>query len=285
MSHKQRRRYSDKISWFRTLLLIGVSLVLLFCIFTAYRQIDAQDNSHSPSGTNEPIGNLLLVKSNPNLCGEILDYDYFHVNFNAEAHIPNWVCWELTAAETSGEEERGNFQTDERVKGCANSKDYTKSGYDRGHMVPAADMKWSDDAMNSCFYMTNICPQSHSLNSGSWKKLEEKCRLWAQVDSAIVIVCGPIFEPKPDEFIGQNQVAVPKAFFKVICSPYSEPPRGIGFIMPNGKVAGGLQKAAVSIDEVEAASGHDFFYELPDSIENAIESECRFHYWSTLKPQ
>ncbi|MDE5786515.1 MAG: hypothetical protein K2H98_08300, partial [Duncaniella sp.] len=60
-------------------------------------------------------------------------------------------------------------------------------------------------------------------------------------------------------------------------------PRGIGFIMPNGKVPGGMQQAAVSIDEIERITGYDFFAALPDDIENKIESQCDFHYWSTLK--
>lgn len=285
MTRRKIRRYSDKMSWIRTILLIGVALVLMFCVITVYRQYaDAQYGIEETNISSCNTADLLVVKSNPKYNGELIDYGAFHVNFNSEYHIPNWVCWELTSTETMGSEERGNFQTDERIKGCAQYKDYTKSGYDRGHMAPAADMKWSSEAMDNCFYMTNICPQAHTLNSGSWKKLEEKCRLWAQSDSAIYIVCGPILVQQPDEFIGNSRVAVPKAFFKVVCSPYANPPRGIGFIMPNGKVAGGLQKAAVTIDEVETLTGHDFFYELPDEIENTVESECRFHFWSTLQP-
>ncbi|MDE7388473.1 MAG: DNA/RNA non-specific endonuclease, partial [Muribaculaceae bacterium] len=83
---------------------------------------------------------------------------------------------------------------------------------------------------------------------------------------------------------GANRVAVPRRFFKVVVSPWANPPRGIGFIMPNGRVPGGLQAAAVTIDSVEAVTGHDFFSALPDSLENMIESQCRFNYWSNLRP-
>ena len=85
------------------------------------------------------------------------------------------------------------------------------------------------------------------------------------------------------EFIGDTRVAVPKRFFKVILSPNANPVRGIGFIMPNDKVPGGMQVAAVSIDEVERQTGHDFFSALPDDIENEVEQQCDFHYWSTIK--
>lgn len=208
------------------------------------------------------------------------------VSFNPELHIPNWVSWELLGTETSGEEERADkFTTDTNVDGCATTNDYRGSGYDRGHIAPAADMRWNQTAMQQSFMMTNIAPQLHSLNGGAWKKLEEKCRIWAQVDSAIIIIAGPVTTDPIDEYIGETQVAVPQRFFKVIASPWANPPRGIGFIMPNGKVKGGMQAAAVTIDDVEAATGHDFFSQLPDSIEQMIESECRFNYWSNLKPQ
>lgn len=275
----RKHTYRSKSPWLQTLMLCGVGIVVFACVIIAARQCAA---AQEPAF--EPQGNLLAVVTNPELDAQGIDYEYFYVNFNPTLHIPNWVSWELTRDEVQGEEPRGNFAADPKVEGTATPNDYKGSGYDRGHMAPAADMKWSPEAMKRCFYMTNMCPQVHALNGGTWKKLEEKCRTWALADSAIYIVCGPVYSPEIDEFIGENQVAVPKAFFKVICSPYANPPRGIGFIMPNGKVPGGLQAAAVSIDEVEAATGHDFFSALPDEIENALEAECRFHYWSNLKP-
>lgn len=271
---------NHKTPWGKTLLLCAIAIAALYAISTAAHQ----NASAQPSHSTDTYGNLIAVETNPGLNSQIVDYDFFLVNFNTSLHIPNWVSWELTSDETFGEEPRGKFATDPAIAGSATPDDYKGSGYDRGHMAPAADMKWSPQAMQRCFYMTNMCPQAHSLNGGAWKKLEEKCRLWAQADSAIYIVCGPIYSPEPDEFIGENAVAVPKAFFKVICSPYANPPRGIGFIMTNGKVAGGLQAAAVTIDEVERITGHNFFSALPDDVENAIEAECKFHLWSNLKP-
>lgn len=280
---KHPYEYRDKLSWPRTLILVGVACLLCYCIYIASKQKMEASAAPAPMGCVPPASELMRVASHSP--GEFIDYGYFSIDFNPEMHIPNWVAWELTRDKTSGEEPRGKFQSDPSVSGCSSTTDYTGSGYDRGHMAPAADMKWHPDAMRSCFYMTNICPQAHSLNGGTWKKLEEKCRIWAKADSSIIIVCGPVLDPQPDEFIGANAVAVPQRFFKVICSPYANPPRAIGFIMPNGKIAGGLQAAAVSVDSVESATGLDFFSALPDSIENTIEAECRFHYWSTIKPQ
>lgn len=278
---RSRYAYRDKMSWLRTMILVGVAVLLFCCAGLAYRQHASATVTYCSFGI-PPAEQMLKVEGSTN--GTRIDYDYFSVDFNSDLHIPNWVAWELTRDETFGTEKRSKFLRDNSVDGCPNSSDYTGSGYDRGHMAPAADMKWSPTAMEQCFYMTNICPQSHILNGGTWKKLEEKCRIWARVDSAIIIVCGPILTPAPDEFIGRSEVAVPKGFFKVICSPHADPPRAIGFIMPNGKVEGGLQAAAVSVDSVESITGLDFFSALPDSIEDAIERECRFHYWSSLKP-
>ena len=103
-------------------------------------------------------------------------------------------------------------------------------------------------------------------------------------DSAVVIVCGPIFSPGEGvERIGKTGVAVPRRFFKVVLSPYTDPPKAIGFIMPNGYVKGGMQTHAVSVDSVEAVTGHDFFSALPDEVENRIEAECDFSRWSRIR--
>lgn len=278
-----RNAYHDKLSWTRTLILVGIAMLLFYCIYLAFKPgpVTAAYNGDATSFCN--YDSRLLLETGGVDNGVLVEYDHFIVNFNPELHIPNWVAWELTANETYGTGKRGKFQRDPDVDGCPTTQDYTGSGYDRGHMAPAADMKWNDAAMEQCFYMTNICPQSHLLNGGAWKKLEEKCRAWARADSAILIICGPILTPRPDEFIGESEVAVPKSFFKVICSPYINEPRAIGFIMTNGKIEGGLQAAAVSVDSVERITGLDFFAALPDSIENAIEKECRFHFWSTIK--
>lgn len=273
------RRYRDKLSWSYTLALLVVAGVVVYLLTVGYGHT-ANAQSTPQRIKLPPADSLMMVKGGD---GIELDYECFKVNFNPELHIPNYVVWELTADETYGTIRRGSFQPDFKVKESADPRDYTGSGYDRGHMAPAGDMKFDPKAMERCFYMTNIVPQSHTLNGGTWNKLEEKCRAWARVDSAIIIICGPILSPKPTEFIGRKKVGVPHAFFKVVLAPYANPPRAIGFIMPNSRVDGGLQTTAVSVDSVEAATGLDFFSALPDSIEEQLESARNFHYWSTRR--
>lgn len=274
-----RRRQSSQQK--RTALLL---LLFFGVVIAAGFMISAGNSNKSEHRELTTQGDLSKVKTAKGLDEKILNYEGMTVSFNPTLHIPNWVAWELTADEANGTEPRSNnFNVDPAVKGCADPKDYTRSGYDRGHMAPAGDMKWSPTAMEETFFMTNICPQDGSLNRGSWKKLEEKCRMRAQRDSAIIIVCGPVLASKPKKYIGETQVAVPESFFKVILSPYSDPPVAIGFIMPNGHVEGGMQQCAMSVDEVERITGHDFFYNLPDDIENAVESRFNFDRWSRMK--
>lgn len=274
-----RRKHISATSRF---ILLAVCLGLIFACHIVGRCNTSHNESPRPSGI---YGNLLEVKTNPDALPDVMvNYPGMDISFNPRWQQPNWVAWELTADETDGTEPRGNkFYCDESVAGCADHYDYSYSGYDRGHMAPAADMKWSAEAMHTSFSMANICPQAKSLNTGAWKRLEDKCRTWARADSAIIIICGPVTTDTPADYIGDTRVAVPRRFFKVILSPYTSPMRGIGFIMPNDKVPGGMQAAAVSIDEVERVTGHDFFSSLPDDIESEVERQCDFHYWSTHK--
>lgn len=210
----------------------------------------------------------------------IKDYTGFRVSFNPEHHQPNYVVWELTAGELDGTQARtSKFNTDAEVPGCASTNDYKKSGYDRGHMAPAGDMKWSYRAMTDSHYMTNICPQSHDLNGGRWATLENKCREWARRDSAIIIIAGPVLSDRLDRKIGDIGVTVPDRFFKVLLSPYVNPPRGIAFIMPNNPPFDGIEDYATTIDNVEAITGFDFFSSLPDDIETAVESQAKYRDW------
>ncbi|MBD5282580.1 MAG: DNA/RNA non-specific endonuclease [Bacteroides sp.] len=277
--------YNDKMSIARTLILVGVTIIIACCIVKACNAMIPHLAPEVPAAITDTKG-LLDVKTAPGVPEQIKQYTGFKVSFNKETHLPNWVSWELTADETSGPALRKGkkFFKDYDIEGCPTHADYTGSGYTRGHMAPAADMKWSELAMTECFTMANMCPQVQSLNSGTWGKLENKCRDWAIRDSAIIIIAGPVINPPaPDEFIGNTEVAVPKQFFKVILAPYANPPRAIAFLMPQGKVVGGMQNTVVTVDSIEALTGHDFFASLPDSIENILESKSQFHKWNNAK--
>lgn len=133
--------------------------------------------------------------------------------------------------------------------------------------------------MDDCFVMANMCPQDHALNSGAWNTLENKERVWAKRDSAIMIVAGPIYEGTDLKTIG-NGVLVPSAFFKVLLAPYVEKPRAIAFVYPNMSAPGNMQNYVMTVDDLEKLTGYDFFATLPDSLENEVESVASFREWN-----
>ena len=157
--------------------------------------------------------------------------------------------------------------------------DYMRSGYDKGHMCPAGDNHWSQKAMEQSFLMTNICPQEPALNSGLWNTVEKLCRTWAEQYGDVYIVCGPIYFNRKHKTIGKNKVQVPEAFFKVVLRLKDEP-KGIGFICRNASAKGHKKTDYVNtVDEVERITGMDFFSQLPDNIEQVIESQANIKEW------
>ena len=198
----------------------------------------------------------------------------YTVSYNNFYKTPNWVAWELTRQETEGDEERTNkFLPDpELPEPRVTTSDYTRSGYDRGHMAPAADMKWSSRAMKESFYMSNICPQNRKLNRDDWGDLEESCRKWAEKYGTVHIAAGPIYDTKSPKRIGKNRVAVPDRFFKVVLIYNRKNPMAMGFLFDNKAHHQNLKNYMVTVDKVEEETGLDFFPKVPDSIEERIES-------------
>ena len=121
--------------------------------------------------------------------------------------------------------------------------------------------------------LCNICPQNPNLNRGDWNDLEEKSRQWAKKYGAVYIACGPIYDTKRPKRIGNNKVAVPHAFYKVILINDKKNPQAIGFIFPNSAGHKPLKKYIVTVDSVEKRTNIDFFPALPDEVENRIEAE------------
>ena len=207
---------------------------------------------------------------------QILRRTGYTASYNSDRRVPNWVAWHLTPSRLTGDAKRSGsaFHEDEEVpEPRAVHFDYVRSGYDRGHMCPAGDNKWSVVAMDESFLLTNVCPQAPSLNRGDWNEMEQACRKWAKQYGDLYIVCGPIFYKGKTKTIGVNKVAVPEAFFKVVLCMKGEP-KAIGFIYKNGDGNRPKGDYANSVDEVERITGIDFFPSLPDNVEKKVEAEC-----------
>lgn len=277
---KQANKKNQKASKTKQVLLIIVSILLILLLSVVLPPL--YEPNEQPTPTETVVDTPLHIPTYTTAEAEyITHHTGFTVSFNPEHQIPNWVGYELTGEETRGKVKRSNFFIPDPTLECCKAQtfDYSRSGYDRGHMAPAGDMRWDKRAMDECFFLSNICPQHPDLNQKRWNDLEIKIREWAVADSAIIIICGPLIGNKPRKTIGKNKISVPDGFFKVVLSPYRKKPQAIGFLFENKKATDPLHTYVVSVDSIESLTGRDFFSGLPDSIENIIEAQTDLTYW------
>ena len=196
----------------------------------------------------------------PSILEQIVDREGYALGFSKEWKQPAWVTYRLTSEEASvGDVKRSNnFKTDRKVLGSATPGDYLHTEYDRGHLAPAADMQWSTNVMEESFLMTNMSPQTPSLNRDVWKRAETFARKCAIKEGSVFIVSGPIVTNETPVTIGQNNVVVPDLFYKVI---YDETPpeKMVAFVFPNTKISGDIWDYATNVVYAEEMSGLTFF--------------------------
>lgn len=233
------------------------------------------------AGAAEADDKLVMQTSPKGTPEQILKRTGYVASYNKTTLLPYWVAWHLTAERTEGSAKRSgvDFAEDTEVpEPRATDWDYYNSGYDRGHMCPAADNKWSKKAMEESFLFTNMCPQNGNLNRGDWNEMEMACRKWAKKYGDLYIVCGPILYKGKHKTIGNNKVVVPEAFFKVVLRT-GDNPQAIGFIYKNTSGNRPKDSYVNTVDEVERITGIDFFPSLPDDVEKKVEAECDLGLW------
>lgn len=260
---------------------ICIAIVLLALLYPGNRGEGCSDNETTG---NDRLGmELAIPQFTKSTKSQVIEHIGYTVSYNEQRRNPNWVAYELTAAEVDGTEPRGSkFIPDPDAKGRqAVDDDYRNSGWDRGHLAPAADMKWSKQAMDESFYLSNISPQNGNLNRGVWKSIEELTRDNAQRYGEILVVTGPVFTDKKGlGYIGENRVLIPNAFYKVLLA-YDNGYTGIGFYCENAAGKKKLSTYARSIDEIEDITGIDFFHLLPDEIERIAEAGYDWNDWES----
>lgn len=194
---------------------------------------------------------------------------------------PAWVIYRMTADEVTAKatSRSDDFKEDPDIpSGSATLNDYKHSGYDRGHLAPAADMSYSVQTMSDSFYMSNISPQKPEFNRQIWKKLESTVRKFAIAEKDVYIVTGPILPKTKTLTIGPNEVTVPDAFYKVVYDR-TPPQKMIAFIIPNTGSSAPLQSFVVTVDRVEAETGLNFFPLLPQPLQENLESSIDVKVW------
>lgn len=211
----------------------------------------------------------------------IVEHEGYTLSYDEDIEQPKWVAYRLTAEniKKSVADRKDNFRPDPDVRtGSATLADYKGSGYDRGHLAPAADFSWSQAAMDGTFFLSNMSPQDPSFNRGIWKKLEEQVRTWGLKDKELFVVVGPIVE-RGAKKIGKNKVAVPQRYYKIVLDISEPEVKAIGFIMNNEASSKGLMELAVTIDSIEKVTNLDFFPMIPDELENKLEGSINKNLW------
>jgi len=213
----------------------------------------------------------------------IRSYTGFDLGYNEQYEQASWVVYVITREEVeSGQVDRtDNFRPDTSIStGSAELKDYRGSGFDRGHLAPAGDMKWDRTAMSESFLMSNMSPQEPSFNRGIWKRLEEQVRNWAIEKDSLFVITGPVLESLVSS-IGENEVGVPGFYFKVLVDLSPPDHTFIAFMLPNTGSSGNLDQFAITVDSLEQVTGYDFFASAPDQeVIEWLESQLDLGSWN-----
>jgi len=258
-----------------------VAIVLLFGIYGYEYYLEEKEHQSAvtqgktpKSGTND----FFLPTSTT---GQVVHHHGYSLSYSEAHEQAEWVAYELKKAHLSSTNfERPLFEIDKAVKtGAAHWRNYKNSGFDRGHLCPAGDRRYSKEAYDETFLTSNISPQKSDFNAGIWNTLEQKVRYWANKYDGVFVVTGGVLKGDM-QTIGDEHVAVPNQFYKIILDNDNGTIRMIAFLMPHENSNQPLYKFVVSVDEIEALTGIDFFPELEDELENRLEAMSDYKGWS-----
>ncbi len=226
---------------------------------------------------------------------DLVDHSLMVIQYDEEKEQAKWVAHVLSPGIIEGNLSRTNdFRVDEKVKtGTTSDEDYFLKtevpggdakydgyGFDRGHLAPSADFRWSGTAMSESYFYSNISPQLADFNRGTWADLENNLRsyVFRNPESYLLVVTGPVFlqdlkrvERSP------NKVAIPDAFFKVAVDVNLQ--KGVAFLLPHYADLKSPENYCLSIDSLETLTGINFFPALEDGLESTLESDNHFENW------
>ena len=261
---------------------------IIFCLIMAtivfsckrFDNVAPENIKSTESDTSNKGSFSFLPTSTTN---EIVVHDNYTLSYVEKYEQAEWVAYELKKSEVSNNNnnfQRPFFIEDPKVtSGSADWKNYRKSGFDKGHLCPAGDRRFSKNAFDETFYTSNISPQKHDFNEGVWNRLEQKVRYWAVKYDDIYVVTGGVLSNNMNT-IGKEDVAVPNSFYKVLLDKSRGEYKMIAFLVPHQDSDKPLYEFVISVDELEKITGIDFFPKLDDSIENKLEKSSDYKSWS-----
>ena len=211
----------------------------------------------------------------------VVDRIGYAFGYSEEHEQARWVMYRMTREEVLARKSgrTDDFKEDPNIVSfSALPSDYSRSGYDRGHLAPAEDMKFSEETMRDSFYMSNMTPQRPAFNRGVWKMLEKQVRRFAYKEGSVFVITGPVLERNLKKIGRVNKVSVPQQFYKIV---YDETPpqKMIAYVLPNNGSNLPLESFVTTVDEVERITGLDFFSELPIEVQSKLESGSEVADW------
>lgn len=236
-----------------------------------------QDRIEEGSKTKEKTNIFFLPSSTT---GMVVHHEYYSLSYSEAHEQAEWVAYELKKEHVSNSDfPRPYFEMDQAVKtGSAHWRNYKNSGYDRGHLCPAADRQFNKRAHDETFLTSNITPQDHEFNSGVWNRLEWQIREWALKHDGVFVVTGGILNSELST-IGNEKVAVPNFFYKVVLDYNNEEPKMIAFLLPHRNSNLPLRRFEIPVDSIEKLTGINFFEQLNDTIEDGLEASKSYSKW------
>jgi len=250
----------------------------------------------------ERVRGIILTYGLPELIEgeEVIWHSAMALSYSEEHEQAKWVAHVITPDVAAGNIGRSNdFRIDEKIKtGSAEESDYFLKqqqpdgtfkydgfGFDRGHLAPSADFRWSAKALSESFYYSNMSPQRPDFNRISWAKLEDLLRAYVERDkSELIVITGPLLRPNlPKVERSVNNVSIPAYYYKAVVDLKNQ--KAIGFLMPNKLADYPIESYAVTIDSLESLTGINFFPSLTDSLEEALESSFDIKKWQSPREQ
>lgn len=217
---------------------------------------------------------------------EVVNHKAYTLGYNEDHEQAAWTFHILTRESTVGQASRSgiDFMPDSKVStSSALSSDFTRTGYDRGHLVPAGDFKCCQDLLRDTFWVSNLTPQNPDCNRNIWNNLEQQTRNWARKKGEVFVFTGPVLKNGLKKIGKYNRISIPENLYKIILyidHDDVEKSQVKAFMMPNESNLGfNFNRFKVSVDEVEKATGLDFLAPLADNLENRLEETISTDRW------
>lgn len=243
------------------------------------------ENFYTPASYSDPNSDRATTIFKENLLptstfGVVAEHQHFVLSYSEPHEQAEWVAYVLKKEHlTYDDRRRPYFIEDPKVPTkSADWRNYKGSGFDRGHLCPAGDRRFSEYAYNETFYTSNISPQRNDFNAGIWNRLEMQVRQWCKRYGDIYVVTGGVLKEGLEE-IGEEDVVVPNAFYKLVLRGDGKDIKVLAFLFPHEESNRPLQDFLVSVDALESATGIDFFYQMSKNWQNTKEKSVQQSNW------